>query len=147
MKKRIFVYGWLLLSPLGLLAQEITATAVPTSVKNTLKAKFPQATDIDWKKTGNQYKASFDLGKVDHDAVFTASGQLLSHDFDVPYSSLPTAVKTAVSKQFPTYRPDGADKREENGRTTYKVELDGTPDLNVILSADGNVLKKITDVD
>jgi hypothetical protein len=128
-------------------AQEIPATAVPASVKNALKAKFPSASDIDWKKVGNQYKASFDLGKVDHDAVFTGTGELLSHDYDIAYADLPAAVKTAVSKQFPKHRPDGADKQEANGRVTYKVELDGTPDLKVILSTDGKVLRKMTDTD
>ncbi|GAB2555045.1 PepSY-like domain-containing protein [Spirosoma aerophilum] len=147
MKKQLVFLGWLLVSPFVLSAQEIPATAVPASVKQALKAKFPSATDIDWKKVGGQYKASFDLGKVDHDAVFTASGQLSSHDYDMAYADVPAAVKAAVSKQFPAYRPDGADKQEANGRITYKIELDGTPDLTVILSADGKVLRKMTDTD
>ena len=147
MKKYLVFLGWLLVSPLSLPAQEIQATAVPVAVKNALKAKFPSATDIDWKKVGSQYKASFDLGKADYDAVFTASGQLRSHDYDIAYADLPAAVKTAVANQFPAYHPDGADKQEANGRVTYKVELDGTPDLKIILSADGKVLRKMTDTD
>lgn len=147
MKKYLVFVGWLLASPFSLQAQEIPATAVPVSVKNALNAKFPGATDIDWKKVGSQYKASFDLGKVDHDAVFTAAGQLRAHDYDIAYSELPAAVKTAVARQFPRHRPDGADRQEADGRVTYKVELDGTPDLNVILSADGTILRKMTDAD
>ncbi|GAB3747037.1 hypothetical protein [Spirosoma pomorum] len=121
-----------LVSPFSSQAQEIPSAAVPVSVKNAPKAKFPGTTDSDWKKVGSQYKASFDMSKVDHDAVFTASGQLRSHDYDIAYSDLPALVKIAVTKQFPAYRPDGADKQEANGRVTYKVELDGTPDLKVM---------------
>lgn len=55
-------------------AQKINASQVPAPVQQGFKAKFAAATDIDWKKEGSQYKTFFDIGDVDHEALYTADG-------------------------------------------------------------------------
>lgn len=128
-------------------AQKINAGQVPAPVQYAFKAKFASATDIDWKKEGSQFKTSFDMGDVDHEALYTATGKLVSHSYDIPDAQLPAAVRTSVKNIFPNHKMDDADRIESNGAITYKVELDGRPDVKAIFAADGKLISQKEDND
>lgn len=137
--------GLLLLGSFAVSAQEINASQVPDPVQQAFKAKFFKATDIEWKKEGDQYKISFDIGNDDHDAFYNASGKLVSHSYEILKSQLPASIRAAVKKEFPNHRIDDVDKIERDGAVTYKVDLDGRPDMKSVFGADGKLISKVED--
>lgn len=140
--------GLLLIGGLsGASAQKINVSQVPDPVQRSFKANYASGTDIDWKKEGNQFKASFDLGNEDHEARYTATGKLVSHCQDIPDAQLPAAVQASVKKNFPNYKMDDVDRIESNGVITYKVELDGRPEMKAIFTANGRLISKMEDID
>ena len=135
----------LLVSGYSVSAQKINVSQVPAPVQQAFKAKFAAATDIDWKKEGSQYKASFDMGDVDHDAFYSAAGKLVSHKHDIKVAELPSAVQASARKNFPKHKMDDPERIVTNGTVTYKVELDGRPDMKAIFAADGRLISKQED--
>jgi hypothetical protein len=60
----------------------------------------------------------------------------------IPAGKLPSAVKKAVQKKFPDARIRGAAKEEEDGKTTYEVELTVKGrSVDVALDAEGKILE------
>lgn len=96
--------GLFLLGSYAVSAQEINAAQVPASIIKAFEAKYPGATDVDWKKQGTQYKTSFDMGDTDHEAFYSSSGKLVSHSRDIKAAELPAAVQASVKKNFPNHR-------------------------------------------
>lgn len=128
-------------------AQKINAGQVPAPVQQAFKGKFASATDVDWKKEGNRYKASFDMGDVDHDAFYTAAGKLASHNYEIKVTELPASVQASAKTNFPKHKLDDPERIETNGTVTYKVELDGRPDMKAIFAANGKLISKREDND
>ncbi|MBO0936382.1 PepSY-like domain-containing protein [Fibrella sp. HMF5335] len=136
-----------LVSGYSVTAQKLKANQVPAPVQQAFKGKFARATDIDWKKEGNQYKASFDMGDVDHDVFYNAAGKLVSHSYEIKVAELPAAVQAAAKTNFPKHKLDDPERVETNGTVTYKVELDGRPDMKAVFAADGKLISKKEDID
>ena len=60
-------------------------------------------------------------------------------------SQLPASIRAAVKKEFPNHRIDDVDKIERDGAVTYKVDLDGRPDMKSVFGADGKLISKVED--
>ena len=119
-------------------AQDIPQNAVPSVVLNAFGAKYPNATDVDWEKKGEVYNVGFEIGKTDHEAWFDAAGKVIKVETDISKKELPAAVQSAIAKHYAGYRTDDADKIEKDGKTYYKVELDGNMgDRTVVFDAQG----------
>lgn len=61
---------------------EVNTTAdVPATVKSAFEAKFPGATDVEWKSEKENdkqvYEAEFEWNGEEHEAEFDANGNLL----------------------------------------------------------------------
>ena len=143
----VLLYYLLLAGGYATSAQKINVGQVPTAVQQAFKAKYASATDIDWKKEGSQLKASFDMGDDDHEALYTAAGKLVSHSYEISKTQLPAAVRASVKKNFPNHRLDDTDRIEANGAITYKVELNGRPDVKAIFATDGKLISQKEDND
>jgi hypothetical protein len=117
-------------------AQDVPASQVPAAVKNTLKAKFPKTTGLDWEMKGDLYEADFDVNNIDHKALLDAAGKLVAVKYDIRTTALPAAIKTALKGK----KIDGVEKVEKNGTIFYQVELDSKPhDEHLVFSADGKI--------
>lgn len=122
-------------------AQEIPQKNVPSVVVNAFMTSYPQATDIEWEQQGTLYNVEFEIGKVDHEIGYDASGKMIRHEEEMAPNNLPVAVIATIQKNFPGYKPDDAYRVEENGKLFYKVELDGNIQDRVLhISPEGTVL-------
>lgn len=122
-------------------AQDIPQNEVPSVVLNAFQARYPNATDVEWEKKGEFYHVEYDLGRTDHEVWLDASGKLVKHEEDIPKAQLPDAVKQTVSSQFGKYRIDDTDKIEKDGRTYYKIGLEGSMgDRTIFTDAAGKVI-------
>ena len=124
----------------NIIAQDIPASQVPAAVKNTLKAKFPKNSGLDWEKKGALYEADFDVNMIDHKALLDATGKLIAFKKDIRSSQLPAAVRNTIKTHYKGCRIDDAESVEKNGVVFYQVDLDGKPqDQKLVIRADGKV--------
>jgi hypothetical protein len=131
---------------IGSCAQDIQQKNVPSVVLNAFMTTYPQATDVEWELRGGTYNVEFEIGEIDHEAWFDGSGKLLKHKEEVPHLSLPSAIADLIKHDFSSYKLDGVDKMEENGKTFYLIELDGTPNDRILhVSPDGKILENRID--
>ncbi len=124
---------------------EVKGSDVPAAVRSAFAQQFANATDVEWKKTDDRYKASFDVGRTDHKVTFTAGGELVSHSYDIGKNELPASISARVQKDYPDARIDDVAKIDSGGNVSYKVELDGNPDITLWYSAEGELQRKVND--
>lgn len=117
---------------------DVKPDSVPETVKTTLAANFPNTTGLEWEKVGADYEADFDVDTVDHEALFSANGEMLKYKHDIPEAALPEAVKITISQNYSDMRLDDAEKLLQGNAEYYQVELDNSgADKKLVFSADG----------
>ncbi len=126
-------------------AQDISADRVPTAVKENFLKSYPKAKKVDWELKRGNYEAEFDLGRVGHKATYAPAGKILSFEKDIPNSKLPNAIAKSIKTKYPKARIDDVDLINTGGEITYKVDIEGIPDVNVWYSADGKFIKEVAD--
>lgn len=132
-----------LLSIGTIFAQDIPESQVPSIIVNNLKKEFPKASDIEWEKHGNTYNVEFEIGwDTDYEAWFTETGKLVKYIQEINRSAIPEAVTNAIKEQYKGYRIDDAKKIVENGKETYKIEIEKRDqDFDVYFSKEGKEIK------
>lgn len=131
---------------IGSCAQNISPKEVPSVVLNSFLSSYSQGTDVEWELRNNIYHVDFEIGKIDHEAWYDASGKLLKHKEDVAAHDLPIAVQEIIKKEFPDYKLDDVDKMEENGLVFYLIELDGSLNDRIVhVSPEGKILENKID--
>lgn len=125
------------------LHQDIPASAVPNEVKNAFKRAFVNPSDVEWEKKKRNYEADFELGDVDHSALFTAGGQLLMIKMELHQSQLPQVIQQKIIDDFPQYAIDDVEQVKTGEKIFYQVELDGpSRDRKVVYNSQGEIEKK-----
>ena len=120
----------------------------PKNIRNEFKAMYSDARDIDWDREGTNWKVSFDTGtmqnRVEHEAVFDASGKWVLTETELYLSAVPQSVKDALSASA-EYGLLPLDDNEVKFYQTpagnfYRFELrkDGR-DIDVDVTEDGKV--------
>lgn len=120
--------------------QRIKANKVPSIVVNTLKAAYPTATDVEWKKAGNQYEAAVDLtGTSDRTLRIDASGKTVMTKEEMPATGLLPAIATLIREKYTGYSIDDVEKVQKDGLVFYQVDLDSPrkKDLKLVFASDG----------
>lgn len=83
---------------LTLAAVQAYAVQPPAIADVELKEHFPQASDIQWKKTDdNLFEARFVSEEQEMSAFFTPTGTFVEADTEVLYDELPTIIKALSS--------------------------------------------------
>jgi uncharacterized membrane protein YkoI len=126
-------------------AQDLSKNEVPQAVKTVFNKQYPKAYDIEWERKGDNYEASFDLSRVDYKAVYTPTGNVVFFEKDITTGALPKIIIKNIKVKYPNYRIDDAKMINTKGVITYKVDLDGKPDLDVWYTPTGKFIKEITD--
>ena len=147
MKKTILAFLLMAGVTLGVKAQDqktqdqkkekVSSTEVPTAVQTSFSSNFANATDVEWKKKDADYKVSFEINDTDHHAMFSSTGTLIWKGEEIQEAAIPPAIITALKKDHPNHRIDDAYTIVKDGTTSYKISLDGNPDLKVKYWADG----------
>ncbi|QPH40662.1 PepSY-like domain-containing protein [Pedobacter endophyticus] len=144
--KGTFLAAFLLLAGIASSnAQDIDKNKVPAAVKSAFMKAYPKATDVDWEMKGSNYEADFDLAKVDYKATYTSAGKAISFEKDIPNSQLPALIVKNIKAKYPQGRIDDVDLINTGGKISYKVDIEGTPDVNVWYTADGKFVKELAD--
>lgn len=151
MKRTIMAFLLMVGLTLGVKAQDkkmkIDKKDVPQAVMDSFNSTFANAKDVEWKKKGSDYKVSFEMNDTDHYAMLNSSGTVVSQGQEIPESQLPTEISNAIKKDHPNHRIDDVYTVVKDGTTSYKITLDGSPDLKVMYASDGTMIKDKVDED
>ena len=122
-------------------SQDIPAAKVPSVVQNTVKLKFPNATDIEWEKKKDSYEAEFNISNIEHCLHIDNAGIVLLHKQEINETELPVAVISAIQKNYNGYKIDDAKKVDKKGVICYEVELEakGKKDVQAFFSPSGDI--------
>ncbi len=127
-------------------AQDMKSADVPQSVRNAFSKNNAKATDIEWKKDMDNYKVEFDMGRMEHEIWYSASGEVIKKEQDITPADLPKAVRDAITSKYADYRMDDVEMTWVKNVTTYKVELEkGNEEWEVTVDSNGNILQERRD--
>ena len=152
MRKLIFA-TFAVVASLGLFACD--DYNAPVSMRNAFKEQYPTAVDVEWERKRGHAVAEFTIpGEGDCEAWYTKGGEWVMTKYDIRYSDLPQAVRTAFETEYGAQTPvDDVERLERNtGETIYFIEativVNGyLTDIYLDYAPDGTLLRKAVDVD
>lgn len=126
-------------------AQYISAKELPTKVSEDFTFKYPALSKVDWEKDGKRYKATFSVEKYAHEVVYDQAGNVISQQFGLPVTNLPSDIFGGIKKNFPSVQVQEADQIVENGKISFKLNLKDENNAveQVIMSPEGRVIRTI----
>ena len=135
-------YLLLFLTLLGLssaaCSQRLTAKDIPALVKNSVKARFPQAREVEWEKKKDLFEAEFIQGQQEHSVLLDATGTIRMIKQDIAATELPAAIAQVLEKNYAAYTLDDMDKIEKEGEVFYQVELEkGIREQHLVFGVNG----------
>lgn len=105
-------------------AQDLDPKDVPGIVKSTVLIKFPDATNIKWKKEKDNYEASFIYEKQEQFALLDPSGNLIETEIKITKDDLPNSVLPYVKVNYRRKKVKEVSKvTDANGKVFYDVEI------------------------
>lgn len=125
---------------------ELRDNEVPETILSTIKNNYGSLDIDDANYIENKGKVTYylkgEINDKDHKFIYDKNGRLLKHDQDLRNSEIPAPVMNTVREGYKDYEIRDADLTEENGKTTYDIELKKSKDrIHVILNTDGKILK------
>lgn len=156
--KRLFILSALIVAAFSLTAcnDDNGHAHVTSAAKQALLSMYPTATDIEWERRGGYSIAEFEMGTGDNrqdcTAWFDNKGVWYMTEFDIAYSALPDAVKSAfTSSDYASWQVDDVDMLERaSAEVIYVIEVENesaTPEREVDLyySPEGVLVKAVVD--
>ena len=127
----------------------------PTSLRSAFAERYPNAVDVEWERKRGYAVAEFHIpGQGECEAWYTKGGKWVMTKYDIKYSELPAAVRTAFETEYGTTTPvDDVERLERNGNDTlYFIEAEIVingylTDINLDYAEDGTLLRTTVDVE
>lgn len=126
MKRIVILFMLLLFTQLGF-TQKMNQSSVPAVIVNAFHLKFPNATDVNWKKDKKNYQINYKVNNKDHQLKLSYKGHVLEHFQDLFVSEIPEFVLETIKSKVPYYDIRDADKIKKGSRVLYSINfrLDG----------------------
>jgi hypothetical protein len=119
-------------------SQRLTAKDPPALIQNTLKARFPNATEVEWEKKKDLFEAAFFQGPQEHSVLLDATGTIRMIKQDIAATELPAAIAEVLKKNYAAYTLDDSERIEKGGEVFYQVELEkGMREQHLVFAANG----------
>ena len=116
-----------LLTAVLLLAASVSfasdTTPVPERIAKALSGDFDQAANIEWKTTGDLYKASFVVDGQELGAFYSAEGELVATSRKLTVSALPMSLQRELKEIAPVYYEEELIELLTDGGTEYYVQF------------------------
>jgi hypothetical protein len=138
MKTLFFIFLISVGLSLAACSQQLSAKETPALVQNTLKARYPDGTAVEWEKKKNLFEAEFFQGDQELSVLIDPAGHIKMIKQDIPAAELPGAIAEALRKDHPDFKIDDAEKLEQGGQVYYQVELEkGFRERQLVFGSDG----------
>ncbi|MGL5919522.1 MAG: PepSY-like domain-containing protein, partial [Bacteroidales bacterium] len=130
---------------------DIKSVDVPSAVMSAFNEAYPN-TSAKWSLNDNYYVAEFGNDKNEIDVWFTSDGTIMLTVKEIPVSSLPQAIKTAIQgTKYATWTIDDANLIQRKGfDDLYKVEADdpkSDSEVTLYYTATGVLIKEVPEID
>lgn len=115
-----------------------------SGMEEFIEAKYPGARIIDIDNEGGYTEISIIHENIEKDIYFNGAEEWVRSEWDIRYSELPEAVRTAIQNNYPGYEIDDITFVESPQGSWYKVELEersGDRDITVRISGSGDILR------
>ncbi len=121
------------------------AQKAPESVTSNFSKKYPTAKSVKWEKENDkEWEAEFKMDGMEYSANFSNDGTWLETEKEMKEKDLPEAVKNILNSTFKGYEVEEVEWVETSEYSGYEMELEkGKETLEVVISKEGNVLKKV----
>jgi hypothetical protein len=120
--------------------QDVPVDKIPNEVKNAFARNFNNPSDVEWERKRDGYEVDFDLGNVDHAALYTAAGELLMIKMELNEQDLSPAISQRINEDFRGYKIDNIDQVKMGTRVLYQIALEGrSEDRKVVYNAKGEL--------
>lgn len=153
---RKFAFGFLVLAIVTTLAPSCNDDYnAPRSMTNAFYNSYPTAVDVEWKRKRDHIVAEFRIpGQGECEAWYTKDGAWVMTSFDIAYSELPQAVRTAFEAEYGAMTPvDDVERLERNNNDTIyfieaEIAVNGYPaEVYLDYAEDGTLLRTSVDVE
>ncbi|MDE3248306.1 MAG: hypothetical protein KGO82_06605 [Bacteroidota bacterium] len=144
MKKIIITLAFAFLSA-GVFARD-NNNGISQKAISTVNNYFAGATDLNWEKADNFYKASFRLRGLYLNALISSDGEIIAVSRNIVSSDLPLTLQAALGKRLDGSWITELTEYVIDGNTVYYVTLDNADERVVFQSAgtyDWTFIKKI----
>lgn len=110
----------------------------PALVHNTLMARFPYATEVEWDKKDGLFEAEFVQGEQDQAVLIDETGKIKMVKQEISPADLPAAVLQKIKQEYPSYQVDDLERIENGSLLFYQVELEkGLREKKLVLGPNG----------
>jgi len=145
MKKIVILALCCALSSALVAQNSATAVKAPAAAAETVKAKFPSASNISWKLANEKYIADFKNGGNAVTAYFDKQGNFIESLTPIAEQKLPSPVKVTVGSEFKGFATSQHSLIETAANETfYKVVVDrGTELVELRINPEGSILNTV----
>nr|WP_297169070.1 PepSY-like domain-containing protein [uncultured Dysgonomonas sp.] len=148
--KKVFFLMLMAIASFSIQAKDILPENVPANVKAYVSKHYPKATHVEWedKSKKGYYEAEFRYEGREVELNISTSGTLISSKEDMLIKDIPSFVTDYVKKNYKNAQVLGANKRIQNGSTTYSVGIKFENDKgydrhrNIVFDSKGNIIKR-----
>lgn len=148
--KKIFLLLIVAVAALSIQAKDILPENVPANVKSYVSKHYPKATNIEWddKSKKGYYEAEFMYEGREVELDISTNGSLVSSKEDMLIKDIPSFATDYIKKNYKNAQVLGANKKFENGSTSYSVGIKYETDKgyshhrNIVFDSKGNVIKR-----
>lgn len=107
-------------------AQNLTINDVPAAVTKTFNKTHPKVDTVQWSKTGNAFKASYQVNAKNMAVTYTALGKLKETETQISVAALPTPVLKYISENYPKDIVKWSSSvTNDKGKLIYAVKIQG----------------------
>jgi hypothetical protein len=144
MKKIISLLVVILLICSAGFAQKVSSGKLPSPVKKAFKADFPKNSKAEWTMDSLNYEVNFLVNDVKNSATYDKDGKWLEKEATINLGQIPKDIKASITKNFPGFHANMAEKVETNGKETeYLIGIyKGKEKYEVLFSLKGDIIKK-----
>jgi hypothetical protein len=138
--QKTFVILFCVLLFISCTGRRLSSSKVPSVVLNTVKASYPEANSVEWKKLDTNYEAEISVNdSTEASARVTADGRILMRKLEIPSTEIPAVLQELVKTNYGIYDIDDVERVEKDGLVYYQMELEakGKKDLELVFTIDG----------
>lgn len=127
-------------------AQDLNPSELPEAVKTAFAKDNAVGTDVEWEMDMANYKVEFDMGRMEHEIWYTASGEVIKKEQDIAEGDLPQSIRDIIKLKYAGYRVDDVEMTWQDNATTYEVELEkGREEWKLIFDSNGTIIHERRD--
>jgi hypothetical protein len=106
---------------------------IPATVTDAFKAKYPNASKVEWKDKLTSFTASFEMNNAKYDAKFSNKGAWVSTETKIEKDALPSAITDGFGK---------SKYADWSIKSVYKIDLPGDTTQYRLQAVKSDIQKK-----